>query len=148
MPIELHQAAPGPHRHDTALQPCADGIQVWPVGKIIPPGPQGQAAGTDGKAALTVHLDDNKVDGGAYHILHHKLRPLPALLPHLCGGNHDANPVGHHNGAVHGLLFHFPGLRIPHPDRVGVDADDGSSQGAAAAIGGVDGVPFLPFIRR
>lgn len=61
--VAVHQAAPGTDGEHPALDLCAYGVQIRPVGKEIALASASQAPGPDGKAGLAVHLDDNEVDG-------------------------------------------------------------------------------------
>ena len=107
--VTLHQAPPGTNGQYPALGPRTLPMQGRPVGKEVPLGARRHAPGGHGEAALPVHLGDNEINAGPYHVLKNEIRPLLAVLPHLRGGNHDPHPVGNHHGAVHGLPVQFPG---------------------------------------
>ena len=117
------------------------------MGKEVPLGAGRHAPGSHGETALPVHLDDDEINHRTNHILKHKVGPLLAVLPHLRGGDHNPYPVGNHHGAVHGLPLHFSGLPVPGADGQRINADDLARERAAAPVGGIDGVPFLAFLR-
>ena len=148
MSIALCKAAPGAHRHKLAFHARSNAMQILAVGEEVTLAAARKATGANGEARLTLDLDDNEVDLCTDHILQHVIRSFFPLLPHLRFGDHDTHAVGNHNGAVHGELF--PPLRLWVPDINGarINADDRAGKGAAAAVGGVDGVPLLPLLRR
>ena len=146
MAVALHQTPPGPHGQYPAFDLSADPVQGIPVGEEIPLGPGGQTPGGHGHAIFPVHLDDDEINGCPHHVLEHKVGSGLFLFPHLRVGDDHPHSVGHHDGAVHGLFLHGPGFFVPDTDVEGVHADDGASEGTAAPVGGVDGVPLLTFL--
>ena len=45
--------------------------------------PIGDFAGSNSKTAISVYLDNDKVDNSAYHVLQHIIRSFLPLLPHF-----------------------------------------------------------------
>ena len=146
--VALCKTPPGAHRHKLAFHARSNAMQVLAVGEEVPLAAARKAMGANGKARLTLDLDDNEVDLCTDHILQHVIRSFFTLLPHLRFGDHDTHAVRDHDGAVHGEFFLLLRPRIPDINGARVHTDDRAGKGAAAAVGGVDGVPLLPFLRR
>ena len=147
MAVAVHKAAPRADSQHPAFDTGSDTVQIFAVSEKIPLAAVCKPAGTNGEAAFALHLDDNKVDGGAHHILQHVVRALLALFPHFRSRDHDAHTVRHHDGTVHGFLFALLSFGVPDIDGKRVHADNRGCDGAAATIRGIDGVPFLPLLR-
>ena len=98
MSIAFYQTPPGTNREDLTAHPCTNAMQILTMRKKVSLRAARQPTGSDRKAALPVYLDDNEVNGCADHVLEHKVWPLPPLRPHFRGGDHNADPVRHHDG--------------------------------------------------
>ena len=75
----LHQAAPGTDGQHVALDPRPAPVHGRLGGEVIAAGTQGQPAGGDGEAGLSVHMGHHKVDDRPAHVPQHIVRPLLAL---------------------------------------------------------------------
>ena len=147
MSIAVYKAASRANRQHPTLYATADTVNILAVSEEISLTAACEATRSNSKACLTFDLDDNKIDTRTDHILQHIVRALISCFPHFRGWNYNAYTVGHYNGAIHGLLLSPLCLRVPHIDRMRVYADNRTGDSAASTVGGIDGVPFLPFLR-
>ena len=147
MSIAVNKAASRADRQHLTLYAAADTVKILAVSEEISLTAACEATRSNSKACLTFDLDDNKIDTRTNHILQHIVRAFISCFPHFRGWNYNAYTVGHHNGAIHGLLLSPLCLRVPHIDRMRVYADNRTGDSAASTVGGIDGVPFLPLLR-
>ena len=66
--VTLHQTTASSNGQNTAFHSGIEPIERRLGGEVIAPGCYGQPPGANGKAAFTVHVDDNEINGCTEHI--------------------------------------------------------------------------------